>query len=81
MQTKTLEVTYHAQPQFERLSAAEQDKLDRILTDPELRQAGPHRLSNSGHWITPIGSKRVLWKIADDGHPIVLSVVEAADAA
>jgi hypothetical protein len=80
MQTKSLEITYQAQPQFDRLSAAERDELDHSLTDPELRQAAGHRLANAGNWVTPIGSKRVLRKIADDGHPVILSVVEAAAA-
>jgi hypothetical protein len=78
MHARSFEVTYHAEPQFERLSKAEKAELERLVTDPHR----PGReLPASGKFVSRLGaSKRVVWTLSDQGRPRILSVVEG-DAA
>ena len=78
MQASKLQITYHAQPQFDRLTKAEKVELERLVTNPRLPSA---ELAPSGNFVSRLGAtKRVVWSISDRKLPIILSVVEA-DAA
>jgi len=80
VQAKKVQVTYHAKSQFERLSKTEKDELVRMLTDPDLRLR-PQKTVPSGNSVSRLGAtKRVVWKLSENGNPLVLSVVEAAAA-
>jgi hypothetical protein len=78
MHAKSFEVTYQAEPQFHRLSKAEEAELERVVTDP---QRPGSELPPPGKFVSRLGaSKRVVWTLSDQGRPRIVSVVEA-DAA
>jgi hypothetical protein len=70
-----VDVSYHAQEQFKRLSPKERTDLTRLLSQNE-SLVHTNQVGESGRFVSRFGNnKRVLWKKSDDGTVVVLSVV------
>jgi len=68
-------VAYQAQAQFNGLSQQEQAELTRLLGQGK-RPADAHPVEPSGRFVSRLGEdKRVLWKQAEDGNIVILSIM------
>ncbi|GAB6845190.1 hypothetical protein HNR00_004231 [Methylorubrum rhodinum] len=78
MDTQSIDVSYQAEPGYDRLSDSEKaevaDRLGNPAAHPEL-----HRHVADDRVLTRIGrTKRVLWTRSEDGRARILSVVDRA---
>ncbi|MBI1206920.1 MAG: hypothetical protein GC191_06485 [Azospirillum sp.] len=67
---------HHARYQLDNLTQEDRAHLVEIfLSDPQF-ESSTKILPKTGHYISQVGSKRVVWTKGDDGVPLILTVVD-----
>jgi hypothetical protein len=72
-------ISYPARAQVELLSKSDKRALAELFSRPDLRRAEVTKQTDSGNYVSRLGSRRVLWRMADRT-PMILSVVDRSYA-